>query len=504
MGKQSEKKQVVPWKQEHEMPYQMLFEQSALGIIALSAGGRWLQTNGTFCQMLGYSRRELWQQAFPRIIYAEDRAACLDLFHRIVTGDIATASIVMRYLKRDGTPLRVKTTFSASGQRASRHYAVLGFVEAIEDSQPAEKPSTMAIYALPTPAKDEPNQEELPEQEPLLFESSSQPSQLKPTENSQQQLMEELERLELLLSTSASQSEIRTLGHELAVLTRNVLDYALAERDDALAQVTTLREARTRMEDFLSVASHELRTPLTTIKANTQLAMRRLKSVLQRPELQLEGTDSKVRASLEMLERVERQIGVLNRLVGDMLDVSRIQGNRLQVHIHQGPCDLRPIIEAAVREQHKAMPERTINIRFPGDEPILIMVDPDRLQQVLDNYLLNALKYSEAQQPVLVNVQVEQAAATGGSQVRVTVHDKGPGIAPEEQARIWECFYQSPTIKVCSGSGVGMGLGLHISQTLIERQGGQVGVVSVMNEGSAFWFTLPLAQMEVEQAATEN
>lgn len=223
---------------------------------------------------------------------------------------------------------------------------------------------------------------------------------------------------------------------------------------------------------------------------------------MQRPEWLLEGADDKIRASLEMLERSERQIGVLNRQVGDMLDVSRIQGNRLQVHIHREPCDLRLIIEAAMREQHKMLPARTITVHFPGVEPILIKADPDRLQQVLNNYLLNALKYSEARQPVRVDVQLEPITATGGPQVRVTVLDKGPGIALEEQARIWECFYQSPTIKAGGGSGLGMGLGLYISQALIERQGGQVGVISTLDEGSAFWFTLPLAQ--VERAATEN
>ncbi|WP_160145682.1 sensor histidine kinase [Dictyobacter aurantiacus] len=506
MGKQNEKKHVVPWKQDYEMPYQVLFEQSALGIIALSTGGRWLQANETFCQLLDYSRGELWKQSFPQIVNAEDRAACMDLLHRLATGELTTASLVTRCLRRDGSPARVRVTFSTSGQRASRNYAIVGFVEALgEESQSATDPATRNTHALPIIVKDESDQAaELPEPEPSSFASASPLAQSEPAEVIQEQLLPELERLKLRLSALDEQSEIRTLGHELANLTRNVLDYALAERADALAQVATLREAAMKMEDFLSLASHELRTPLTTIKANTQLAMRRLRSVIQRPELLLEGADGKVRASIEMLERVERQIGVLNCLVGDMLDVSRIQGNRLQIHVRQEPCDLRPIIEAAVREQHKALPERAINVQFPGDEPILVIADPDRLRQVLSNYLLNALKYSEAQQPIEVNVQLEPLAGTGGSQVRVIVQDKGPGIAPEEQARVWECFYQSPTIKGGSGSGVGMGLGLYISQILIERQGGQVGVTSALDEGSAFWFTLPLAQVEGEQVATEN
>ncbi|WP_161977188.1 sensor histidine kinase [Dictyobacter kobayashii] len=485
------------------MPYQMLFDQAALGIISFNASGRWLKANQKFCQLLGYAEEELLKLTFQDVIHPEDRAASLALFQCIVLGEIASSSREVHYVRQDETLLRLKLTLSACGHKASHNYAILGFVEVLEELAPAELSNTLAIYELPS-TRQKQDEAELSEREALRFTHSIQQLPESEKGRSMEPLLAELEKLELQLSTSADHEEIRTLGQELAALTRNVLDYALAERNEAVEQVTALRKAKTQMEDFLSVASHELRTPLTTIKANTQLAMRRLKGVLQRPELLLEGTGGKVQASFEMLERVERQVGVLNRLVGDMLDVSRIQGNRLQIHINQEPYDLVPIIAAAVREQHKAMPERTINVSLPEGEQILVKADPDRLGQVLNNYLLNALKYSEAHEPVAVGVQLEKAQDTGVSQVRVTVQDKGPGIAPEEQARIWECFYQSPTIKVCSGSGVGMGLGLHICQTLIERQGGHVGVMSVPDEGSVFWFTLPLAQMEVEREATEN
>lgn len=264
------------------------------------------------------------------------------------------------------------------------------------------------------------------------------------------------------------------------------------ERHEAQSRVVALHEEKRRLEDFLGLATHELRTPLTTIKANTQLALRRLKHTLQHPTTLLDDSEKKIEAASSMLERVERQISVLNRLVGDMLDVSRIQSGRLQMYMSQESHNLLSIVEAVVQEQQKATPERNISIHFPARDQIEICGDAERIGQVISHYLMNALKYSETSQPVSVELLVEQQ---GSEQriARVKVQDKGQGLALEEQQRVWECFYQVPGVKVLSGSGVGLGIGLYISRSLIERHGGSVGIDSQPGIGSTFWFTLPLA-----------
>lgn len=251
-----------------------------------------------------------------------------------------------------------------------------------------------------------------------------------------------------------------------------------------VAQASQLYDANLRMEEFLGLASHELRTPLTSVKANIQLALRRLKSGMEQPE----GVLDKVDAAQTMLTRAERQVGVLNRLISDMVDISRIQSGRLQLQVHEEACDLVPIVLEAVQEKQLAQPSRTINTTISPDTVVPVMADHDRITQVVGNYLANALKYSAVDQSIDVSMAIE------GSNVRIMVRDYGQGLSEEDQRLVWECFYQSPHVKVLSGSGVGLGLGLYLNRTLLVHHHGQVGVESTPGEGSTFWFSLPLAK----------
>lgn len=269
----------------------------------------------------------------------------------------------------------------------------------------------------------------------------------------------------------------------------------LSERAKAQGKEVALQESNWRIEEFLGVASHELRTPLTTIKANIQLAMRRLKSLSSGANVTTEEINEKVNTMQDMLTRAERQVGVLNRLVSDMIDISRIQANKLQVHLPQEPANLVEIVQEVVQKQRKAAPERSILIEMPAVEMIPILADAGRIEQALTNYISNALKYSEATKPIAVRLALE------GQTAHISVHDEGRGLSNEEQQHIWECFYQVPDIKVLSGSGVGLGLGLYICQTIIARHQGQVGVQSALGRGSTFWFTLPITHLAV---TTEN
>jgi signal transduction histidine kinase len=133
-----------------------------------------------------------------------------------------------------------------------------------------------------------------------------------------------------------------------------------------------------------------------------------------------------------------------------------------------------------------AHPDRLITLDVPEEDPILVTADWDRLGQVLSNYLSNALKFSPDSEPVQVGITLE------AEEVRVWVQDHGPGLSVEQQAHIWEKYYQVPNTPVQRGWNPGLGLGLYICQQLICRQQGDVGVQSRPGEGTTFWFSLPL------------
>jgi signal transduction histidine kinase len=175
--------------------------------------------------------------------------------------------------------------------------------------------------------------------------------------------------------------------------------------------------------------------------------------------------------------------------VDDLLDVSRIQAGQLEFQMRA--VDVVGLVGAVVDEYRQLYAKRSIVASLP-DQAVYVLADPDRLAQVVTNYLTNALKYSKADRPVEVRVTLTD------EQVQVAVRDQGPGLAPEERERVWERFYRAPGVSVQSGSGVGLGLGLHISRTIVERHGGAVGVESQVSEGSTFWFTLPHAEPQTE------
>lgn len=258
---------------------------------------------------------------------------------------------------------------------------------------------------------------------------------------------------------------------------RAVEDYAAAR-----ARELALTETNARTDEFLSIASHELRSPLTSLKAALQLGQRRLRRMDEQShaDSELLRQTSGLR---ELLTLAEQQVDRQDRLVGDLLDVSRIRANKLEFHL--APCDLVAIVSDTVDEQRLSWPDRVIDFESKQDA-VPLEVDAHRIGQVVTNFLTNALKYSPPDAPVVVSLCAE------GGRARVAVQDKGPGLTADQQARIWDRFHRVPGVKQQSGTGAGLGLGLHIARTIIEYHGGAVGVESVPRKGSTFWFDLPI------------
>ena len=247
------------------------------------------------------------------------------------------------------------------------------------------------------------------------------------------------------------------------------------------------------MDDFLSIAGHELRTPITSAKLNLNFVMQLLDRFLQAEDaaptyaedmtIQAASVQSLKRAR-DLLERTNQQFKRQERLINDLLDLSRVDVGKLDFRFET--CDFVAIAQDSTDEQQATNPGCSILFSAP-EHPLPVWADPDRLIQVADNLLSNALKYSEPD--TLVEVRV----CADGDFARYEVKDEGPGLSPEDQERIWQRYYRVNGIMHQTGSGPGLGLGLFISKTIIERHGGEVGVESEPGKGSTFWFKVPLS-----------
>ncbi len=228
-------------------------------------------------------------------------------------------------------------------------------------------------------------------------------------------------------------------------------------------------EAATRQRDvFLSIASHELRTPLTSLKTLVYLLQRRSQAVPRGASLpETPPSGARGTSTEELLDRIARQTDRLVRLVDDLLETSRIDTGHLELLCER--ADLGALVRQTVEEQRQVNPARTIIFRAPPG-PLWVNVDTDRIGQVIANYLTNALKYSPADQPVLVTTRIKDGMAY------VAVRDHGPGVPAGERELVWQRFHRVPSTEVLSGSGIGLGIGLYISKTFVERHGGSVGV----------------------------
>jgi len=274
-----------------------------------------------------------------------------------------------------------------------------------------------------------------------------------------------------------------------AVTTQTVLFieclHYLYEQAETRARALVRQEMNRLINEFLNFASHELNTPLTSIKGNIQLAQRRLEK-LKRQVAEQFGEASKIIKQVQQpLGSAAQSARLQERMIRDLIDDAHIQANTLELHMKR--FDLIALLKEAVANQQRSEPERTIVLNIkPTENVVPIIADADRITQVINSYLANALSYSPANRPVTVQLAIEDAVA------RVSVRDKGPGIPLEEQERIWKRFYYAKGIAAQHRHDLGLGLGLYFCRAFIERHHGSVGVESIPGHGATFWFTLPI------------
>ena len=229
---------------------------------------------------------------------------------------------------------------------------------------------------------------------------------------------------------------------------------------------TARKEVEQRKGGFLNIASHELRTPLTAVKLQTQLIQRRLKKQGQ-PQVAVE------------VQKVEEPIRLLERMIGELLDVSHLQAGTLQYL--QEPVDLTELIHEAAAMMEQISLTHIIVIQCPGS--LTLLGDKGRLAQAIMNLLSNAIKYS----PAADSVEIEVTASA--DTITMCIHDYGLGIPQEQYEQIFEQFYRIDHQR--QGNISGLGVGLYIVAEVVKHHGGTISVTSVVGEGSTFRLTFP-------------
>lgn len=271
---------------------------------------------------------------------------------------------------------------------------------------------------------------------------------------------------------SALQRAIQT--HQLRRQVREQ-QLALALHATSLERIVQKRtqelvEANAIKDTFLSMVSHELKTPLTSLKGKTQLLSRQLK----RGE-----TVDTVKLGLEDMEH---SISRMEVLVNDLLDASHLETNMFV--LHRKRCNLVALCRQLL-DEYTVGAGPALVFEASG-EPLEAEVDADRISQVIINLLSNARKYSPKGYPITVTLQQV------GYEAIISVQDMGVGIPTEQIPHIFDQYYRVPGVEIQTGSRTGLGLGLFISQKLVERHAGRINVQSVPGEGSVFSIVLPL------------
>ncbi len=235
--------------------------------------------------------------------------------------------------------------------------------------------------------------------------------------------------------------------------------------------VTRFREADEIKSTFISVISHELKTPVALIKGYADTLLR-------------EDACWDLETMREGLTVVVEEADRLNQLIDDLLDASRLQAGALPLEMDQVALDaLAERVASRFRTQTQI---HEIVIRFPPRLPVVVG-DPGRLEQVLNNLVSNAIKYSPD------GGTIEISGRASPNEVIVTVSDQGAGIPFEEQPRIFERFFRGARERHQRTPGAG--LGLYLAQAIVEAHGGRIWVESNPGEGAAFSFAIPRQQV---------
>jgi len=238
------------------------------------------------------------------------------------------------------------------------------------------------------------------------------------------------------------------------------------EVEERKAAEQKLSEMNALKDEFISIAAHELRTPLTVMRGYS--------------ELLIDGTNIGVAEKVEGLQVIRDKAIALGRVVDEFLDVSRLESG-LPISIKPTKVNISGVAKEVVKQLQKNDDRNNFKFYF-DNENIEIVADKDRLCQIFENLIGNAIKYSQEGSSIMVKGEIIL------EQYKVTIADNGIGMSPDEQKKIFQKYYRVNSNDRPAG---GLGIGLYLVKNIIDLHGGKIWVESSLGNGTQFFFTLP-------------
>ena len=498
---------VEPHEREGLAGLRATIDLAAIGIGHFEPGGRFLLANDCLCRMVGYSREELMALTYQAITYAEDLPACVQNNRRLLEGAIDSYRQDKRFVRADGALVWARVTVSAVRDLRGAISFFIGTAEDITESVGARHALERSESRFRTLANLLPQ---------MLWIANEQGERSwyndrwlhytglthdEVAGRGWEQVVHPSLRERVIARQRACFAEgavwedtvlLRGAdGQHRWFLSRAVpipaepgeprlwigsntdvteAKNAEAERERLLALEREARAASERAmrarDEMVALVAHDLRNPAHTIRMAV--------SLLQQPTVREEQ-----RASL--LRTLARTVAGMERLLNDLLDVSRMDAGTFAVEV--APLEVQRVLDTVCEHFESKARERALSLACHAAPGLpALRADHDRLVQVLSNLVGNAIKFSRPPGEIRVVVRADE------SEAHFTVQDNGPGIAREHLPRLFDRYWQQRP-----GAGGGAGLGLPIAKGIVEAHGGRIWAESDGN-GSAFHFTVPLAR----------
>jgi PAS domain S-box-containing protein len=487
----TERKQTEQALRESEERFRLTFENAPIGMGIVGLDGRFIRVNHVYCEIVGYSADELSRLRFQDITHPDDVDTDVGMAEQLRSGEIPRYQLAKRYIHKDGRviPVILHGSVVRGAEGEPIHY--IAQVEDVTARKQAEEERERLLAQL--------NAERRTLQ--TVFDSAPVPLLLIDRNGAERVIANPHARdltggvpergqyvgrllrpdgtalpLDELPSSRAMRGET-VPGEELIVAKadgscRTFLVAAAPLRDCAGTitgaivageDISPLKELARMREEWTSVIAHDLRQPITTIV---------LKAAMLSKQPQCSDKAQHILASAMQL----------NRMIDDLLDVSRLESCRLDLrHVE---VDLPALIRATVERTADPTRGHRVDVEVLDGIPPLL-ADPGRLEQVLTNLLSNAAKYGAPETPIRIAVERRSG------EVLVAVENEGRGIAPDELPRLFARYYRTREAK--AGGAAGLGLGLYIVRGLVEAHGGRIWAESAPGK-TTFQFTLPLRQ----------